>query len=60
MEVIKLARRMKEMDYPTDRNCPCIPGDDFPECSTHGIVARGGTAEEQEKAVEADIKTRGR
>jgi hypothetical protein len=39
--------------YKDLRSCPCSPGDDWPECSTHGIVARGGTVAEQLAAIAA-------
>jgi hypothetical protein len=26
--------------YDPDRHCPCEPGDNWPECSTHGWYAR--------------------
>jgi hypothetical protein len=40
------------MEYQPNRQCPCEPGDDFPECATHGIVARGGTREDQLRAID--------
>jgi len=27
-------------EYHPNRSCPCTPGDDWPECATHGVVAR--------------------